>query len=302
MHRHFKLLLGVGWLLAAMSATAADLTISGIYTRYADETELDTVAIGAGELVAITSNEVPTGRMVVGTDGSTGYSYVFDEGGDFDWSGAHDFSAATVTLLDTHIPTDLTISTMRDAESAWLATSGTTDGEDFRLVLGTTQGFATRIDIKDASSTIVLYSDSVVVENTLTVTGAVSAASFAGDGSGITNVTAAAIQCATKITATNYTVGTDNSSEMYGGVIYVTAACTQLLPAVSAGMSVTIIADGANIVTIDVNASDQVKLDGSAFDTAGDGIVSGGTAGEIAVITYYSGDGWYAATDGWASE
>jgi len=559
MHRHFKLLLGVGWLLAAMSATAADLTISGIYTRYADETELDTVAIGAGELVAITSNEVPTGRMVVGTDGSTGYSYVFDEGGDFDWTGAHDFSAATVTLLDTHIPTDLTIQYLRDAQSVWLSTAGTTDGEDFRLVLGTTQGFATRIDIKDASSTIVLYSDSVVVGNTLTVTGAVSAASFAGDGSGITNIAAlgqlnihsdvnslttptvghvlsyqaagwtnaaagaadnlgnhtatetlkmatfaisnagpvyileqadasadiatmgqiwvntatpnelwftddagtdvqlglaggsgdsitvggtaidttaeftntgnvafsvadggaggpddisasvtAAVTLDTEwdtigeietatgtdivttnanditsaqlaqllsnetgtgldvfstsafltnatlagatltgtITATNSTFSVSNltaqvgsfstslaadsatitntltattvvrdhpvyllstnrtwtATELCDAYVYVTGVSTQTLPAVDATVSAVFVADGAHVVTIDPNASDQMKLDGAALDTAGDAIVSGGTAGEIAAITYYSGDGWYAATDGWASE
>jgi len=164
MHRHSKLVLGVGWLLAAMSAMAADLTISGIYTRYADATELGTVAIGAGELVAITSNEVPTGRMIVRTDGLTGYSYVFDEGGDFDWTGAHDFSAATVTLLDAHIPTSLTISSLLDADGAWATTTGTVDGEDFRLILGSSIfGFTTHIDINDASSTISLNATSVVV-------------------------------------------------------------------------------------------------------------------------------------------
>lgn len=102
-----------------------------------------------------------------------------------------------------------------------------------------------------------------------------------------------------KTAGTNYTAGTDNALEMYGGVIYATAAVTITLPAVASGMNVTVIATTAAAVSVDPNGSDLIKLEGLSLDD-GDKITSGATAGEIAVITYYDGTGWYAATDGWS--
>lgn len=88
------------------------------------------------------------------------------------------------------------------------------------------------------------------------------------------------------------------AEECQGYIVYVTGAATITLPAVAAGMSVTIITIGAVAVSVDPNASDKIWLDGTALDD-GDKITNTSTAGDIAVLTYYSADGWYAATNSW---
>jgi hypothetical protein len=105
----------------------------------------------------------------------------------------------------------------------------------------------------------------------------------------------------TKATATAYTAGTTNAAEMYGGVIYVTGAATITLPAVSAGMSVTVITVGANAVSVDPNASDLMYLDGTALDD-GDKATNTSTTGDIIVFTYYDATGWYATSNGWTDD
>ncbi len=87
-------------------------------------------------------------------------------------------------------------------------------------------------------------------------------------------------------------------TECRGYVIYVTGAATITLPAIADGMSVTIITIGAVAVSVDPNASDLIYLDGTALDD-GDKITNLSAAGDIAVLTYYSADGWYASTNGW---
>jgi hypothetical protein len=66
----------------------------------------------------------------------------------------------------------------------------------------------------------------------------------------------------TKSTAAAYTIGTTNAAESYGGVIYVTSAAVVTAPAVAAGMSFTVITIGAIAVSLDMNASDKMYLDG----------------------------------------
>ena len=83
-----------------------------------------------------------------------------------------------------------------------------------------------------------------------------------------------------------------------GGIIYVTGAATITLPAVADGMSVSIHTIGAIAVSVDPNASDKIWLDGTALDD-GDKITNKSTSGDIAVLTYYSADGWHATTNGW---
>ena len=61
-------------------------------------------------------------------------------------------------------------------------------------------------------------------------------------------------------------------------------------------MSVTIIATTTNVVNIDPNGTDAIRLNGTVL-TDGFQIKSGGTAGEIAVLTYYAAGDWYCATD-----
>ena len=99
----------------------------------------------------------------------------------------------------------------------------------------------------------------------------------------------------TKTTATTYTIGTTDANEAYGGVIYVTGACTVTAPAVVAGMSFTVITIGDVAVSLDVNASDKMVLDGVTLDD-GDKATNTSKAGDIIVCTYYSADGWYCAS------
>ena len=101
-----------------------------------------------------------------------------------------------------------------------------------------------------------------------------------------------------KTTAVNYTIGTTDPNELYGGVIYVTAACTLTIPAVAAGMHFTVIVIGAFTVSIDPNASDLIYLDGVAL-ADGDKITSPGTAGSIATLVYHSTAGFHASTNAW---
>ena len=99
----------------------------------------------------------------------------------------------------------------------------------------------------------------------------------------------------TKTAAANYTIGTTNSAEKYGGIIYVTSAATITMPAVGAGMSFTVITIGATAVSVDPNASDKMYLDGNLLDD-GDKATNTSTTGDILVCTYYSADGWYCAS------
>lgn len=101
-----------------------------------------------------------------------------------------------------------------------------------------------------------------------------------------------------KVTAGSYTVGTTDPRELYGGVIYVTSTGTITVPAVASGASFTVITIGAIAVHVDPNAADLIYLDGTALSD-GDKITNTSTAGDIAVLTYFDGTGWYASTNGW---
>lgn len=102
----------------------------------------------------------------------------------------------------------------------------------------------------------------------------------------------------TKVTSGNYTIGTTDARELYGGTIYVTGAATITIPAVAAGASFTVITIGAVAVSVDPNASDLIYLDGTALSD-GDKITNLSTAGDIAVFSYFDATGWYASTNGW---
>lgn len=86
--------------------------------------------------------------------------------------------------------------------------------------------------------------------------------------------------------------------QCYGGVIYVDAAATITLPPVQEGMSVTVLTVGDVAVSVDPDAADLIYLDGTALDD-GDKLDNNSLAGDIAVLTYYSADGWYAVTNSW---
>jgi len=92
-----------------------------------------------------------------------------------------------------------------------------------------------------------------------------------------------------------------SAAECYGGVYYVDGAATLTLPAIAAGMQITVYTVGAVAISIDPNASDLIVLDGTA---GGDGkkITNTSTAGDVAVLTYYGATGWYASTNTWTME
>jgi len=101
----------------------------------------------------------------------------------------------------------------------------------------------------------------------------------------------------TKTTATNYTIGTTDPRECYGGVIYATGdgiditACDDL----AANMAFTVITIGAVQVDLDVQSDDKMILDGTTLDD-GDKAANTSTSGDIIVCTYYSTDGWCCAS------
>lgn len=103
-----------------------------------------------------------------------------------------------------------------------------------------------------------------------------------------------------KITAANYTAGTTDATECYGGVIFVTSAATITLPAVVAGMSLVVVTKGAIAVSVDPNASDLIIRDGTA-QADGEKITNLSTAGDIAVLYAYDSTGWYASTNAWTN-
>ena len=102
----------------------------------------------------------------------------------------------------------------------------------------------------------------------------------------------------TKVTSASYTVGTTNPRELYGGIIYVTAAATITIPAVASGASFTVKTIGSVAVSVDPNASDLIYLDGLALSD-GDKVTNTSTAGDIAVFTYYDSTGWDCSSNGW---
>jgi hypothetical protein len=124
-----------------------------------------------------------------------------------------------------------------------------------------------------------------------------------GAGGEVAELTAAQVNTmlgAGKINVATYAANQTLTAEQCDGtyVIYVTGAATITLPAIATGLNVTIITIGAVAVSIDPNASDKIWLDGAPLDD-GDKITNTSTAGDIAVLTYYSADGWHASTNSW---
>lgn len=86
------------------------------------------------------------------------------------------------------------------------------------------------------------------------------------------------------------TGGTESAAT--GQWVFVTAAVTRTLPSVSqAGQSICYYSTGANVVTIEVNGTDVIVLDGTAL-TGGNTIDSPGTAGDFACLLS-NGTNWY---------
>ena len=90
--------------------------------------------------------------------------------------------------------------------------------------------------------------------------------------------------------AAAYTIGTDDPNEMFGGIIEVTSAAVITAAAVAPKQNFTVYTIGDIEVSLDVNASDKIRLDGVLLDD-----------GDKATNTSKSGDAitcWYSSADG----
>lgn len=124
-----------------------------------------------------------------------------------------------------------------------------------------------------------------------------------GTGISATNITTgtltAGISAGPAIYTEKHSVShTISAAECYGGVHYVTSAATITLPAVAAGMNVTIITVGNIAVSVDPNAADLLVLDGTALDD-GDKATNTSATGDLITLSYYDATGWYAASNSW---
>ena len=113
---------------------------------------------------------------------------------------------------------------------------------------------------------------------------------------GATMMEAAATGIKTTICASSQTL---TAEQCNNGVVYVTDTIAIGLPPIAEGLSVTVIAIGTIQVQIITDVSDQLFLEGSPLGE-GQFILSTSQNGDKAVLTYYSSDGWYAATNGWS--
>lgn len=101
---------------------------------------------------------------------------------------------------------------------------------------------------------------------------------------------------------TGSTLGTD---ECQGDLYILTASITMVLPEVTGadGYNCCFYGTGANALTIDPNAADEIILDGTAIGT-GDAIVSTGAAGDKICVTNHAATGWITSGKAgtWADE
>jgi hypothetical protein len=128
----------------------------------------------------------------------------------------------------------------------------------------------------------------------MTVDGSEATVSFGAykvAGGALTPVTDAAADFAANFTGIN----------LYGGTFVCDTAGTIQLPVMAVGMHFTIITSGAIAVVIDTNGADGYLMDGTT-NAEGKNLTNTSTAGDIAVIQYYTADDWLITTNGWTPE
>jgi len=90
-------------------------------------------------------------------------------------------------------------------------------------------------------------------------------------------------------------------ANLYGGTFVADGTGTCALPSVGAGMNFTIITFGDIAVVIDPDGADLMYADG-AGGADGEHLTNLSTAGDIAVVQYYSAVGWLVTTNGWTPQ
>lgn len=90
---------------------------------------------------------------------------------------------------------------------------------------------------------------------------------------------------ASKVTSTDYTIGTTSENELLSGIIVVTGSATITAPAVAVGHTYIVVTRGDVAVSLDVNANDVMTLDGVAL-SAGDKATNTSKSGDTIACTY----------------
>lgn len=93
------------------------------------------------------------------------------------------------------------------------------------------------------------------------------------------------VKTVSKVTTTDYTIGTTSANELFSGIIIVTGASTVTAPAIAPGHTYIIVTRGDITVSLDVNASDVMTLDGFAL-SAGDKATNTSKSGDTIACTY----------------
>jgi len=90
-------------------------------------------------------------------------------------------------------------------------------------------------------------------------------------------------------------------ANLYGGTFVCSEAGTIQLPVMGVGMNFTVITLGALAVVIDTNGADGYLHNG-VTNAEGKNLTNLSTAGDIAVVQYYTADDWLITTNGWTPE
>lgn len=301
---------GSGFLASAPVATYPSLAelihVKGVTS--AIQTQLDSKGTGTPEGTAILSTGETVGK-VLQADGDDTCSWVALVGGGdaLTANPLSQFAATTSAQLAGVLSDETGSGAFVLATSPTLVTPllGTPTSGVLTNCTGTASGLTAGsvTSFTPASGSLTLSgADAVTLTTTATTnitlptTGTV--ATLTGTETLTGKTLAAESNTATIFTESHASSHTLSASECYGGVYYVTAAATLTLPAVADGMHISVHTIGAVAVSVDPNASDKIWLDGTALDD-GDKITNLSTAGDIAVLTYYSADGWHASTNSW---
>lgn len=92
--------------------------------------------------------------------------------------------------------------------------------------------------------------------------------------------------------AADYTIGTDDANEAYGGTVYVTSAAVITAPEIAVEQNYCVTTIGDIAVSLDVNAVDHMILDGVTL-ADGDKATNTSKSGDTICCQYYSVDGQY---------
>lgn len=104
-----------------------------------------------------------------------------------------------------------------------------------------------------------------------------------------------ALRVPARVVSADYTIGTDDPKESYGGRIYASAASTVTAPAISAGMSFRTTATAAETISLAPASTNTITLDGVPLD-AGDQVTSPGTVGAALDCNYMAANSLYCVS------